>query len=144
MVLKSVLKTTSLFLLFSFISCNNSENEKLKNELHSNEQYISEIEKNNLEIDLEVTKLNQEVEEKLELADKLRIIYEDEIKPKLFRTQEEKDYELLRINQGYENTISTVDSIKNKINELQKVQKENTVKITELQNQNDHINNKLK
>lgn len=144
MVLKSVLKTTSLFLLFSFISCNNSENEKLKNELHSNEQYISEIEKNNLEIDLEVTKLNQEVEEKLELADKLRSIYEDEIKPKLFRTQEEKDYELLRINQSYENTISTVDSIKNKINELQKVQTENAEKITEIQNQNDHINNKLK
>ena len=132
---KYILKTILIMVTFGFISCKNSENERYKNQLHIHELDISEIEKSNLEIDKEILKINQEMDEKTELANKLQSIYEDEIQPKLFRTQEEKDYELAKIRQSYNNTTTYIDTLNFKIKELQKTQNENIEKITDLRNE---------
>ncbi len=130
------------FLLLSF-GCNQSEIEKLSNEIQSNKNNISDLEKSNLEIDIQVEKLNHDLANKLSIESDLKEEYEKKMQPVLFRTQEEKNYELSNISQRYNEIESETDSIRVKMKNLQDIQIENRTLIEELETSNDGLQNQI-
>jgi len=136
----SVLAFILLFLLFG---CNQSEIKKLSNEIQSNKNYISELEKSNLEIDVQVEKLNYDLRTKLSIGSDLKEEYEEKMHPVLFRTPEEKEYELSNIQQRYNEIMTETDSIDIQMKNLQDVQIENRNKIEELENSNENLRNQI-
>ncbi|MCY1660941.1 hypothetical protein [Chryseobacterium sp. SL1] len=133
--------TLSFLLLLS--GCNQSEIEKLSNEIQSNKNNISDLEKSNLEIDVQVEKLNHDLANKLSIESDLKEEYEKKMQPVLFRTQQEKDYELSNISQRYNEIESETDSIRVKMKNLQDIQIENRTLIEELETSNDGLQNQI-
>ncbi|MCQ4141619.1 hypothetical protein [Chryseobacterium sp. EO14] len=133
----------ALFSLLLLYGCNHSEIEKLSNKIQSNRNNISDLEKSNLEIDVQVEKLNHDLANKLSIESDLKEEYEKKMQPVLFRTQEEKDYELSNISQRYNEIETETDSIHIRIKNLQDIQIENRTLIEELETSNDGLQNQI-